>query len=116
MERFWPKVYKSQYKPLFAIILGTVGTWWVGLIFGFIVAAVQRKNGMPRVDLHIPLSTGCLATCIAVSTFGEAVQLAFDDGFLTVNLMHILAYFGGPPIVLYVLGAYISFHGQRRLM
>ena len=116
MERLYPSVYKKKVPWHFAVILGTLTTWWMGFIFGFIVAAMRQKNNMPLTQLHLPLSAGCLATCIVVSGLGEAVQSATADGFLTVALMHNFAYIGGPLIVLYVLGAYIKIYAQQRVM
>ena len=98
-RKYYPCVYKANNRVLYALLWGTVATWWVGLPLGAMWGLAARcGNGREKLgwrDLVRPAGVclGCmLATSLVVGLKDYAV---YGDTFSMVAAMHNASYMVG---------------------
>ena len=95
----YPYIYKSQSKILYALLWGTIATWWVGLPVGLLWAVAARYGDTTQkltwkdlVKLDAIVAGSMLATSLAV---GIDNYLSHHDSFRMVAAMHDTSYLTG---------------------
>jgi hypothetical protein len=96
-----------------AAIVGTLSTWWVGLIIGTILGVVGliHINGVRMLNLTLKALVLTIAIALVTGVFGFAVGKALtviglsnwtfpenileQDNFLVVGTIHNFSYVGG---------------------
>ncbi|USE35098.1 hypothetical protein [Endozoicomonas sp. SCSIO W0465] len=97
--RYFPSVYHSESRVLYALLWGTIATWWVGLPIGGLSALSARiSSDAPKMtwhDLVYPVAT-MLGTNLAVALVtGGLTYLVSGSTFWTVAYMHNSSYLSG---------------------
>ena len=77
--------FPTESPTLLALTFGILATWWVGLIFGLLVAAVTRAGSWPKFEAADLLpAIACLLTVMAVASILAGVtgyRIAEGGGF-----------------------------------
>ncbi|OJW70825.1 MAG: hypothetical protein BGO68_02335 [Candidatus Amoebophilus sp. 36-38] len=106
----FPFIYRTNNKILYALLWGTIATWWVGLPLGIICGIAARCNSKKLTwhNLMKPMSlfsVGMLTTSIIV---GLLNYVNYKDSFEMVAVMHQTSYITG--IVGGILMAYYLYN------
>lgn len=95
----FPYIYKSQNKILYALLWGTIATWWVGLPLGLVWAVAgrcgddkQKLNWKDLISLDSILMGSMLLTSLSI---GIGDYLSNHDSFKMVATMHETSYLAG---------------------
>ena len=114
--RYFPFVYNSESRVLYALLWGTIATWWVGLPIGGLSALSARiSSDAPKMDWHdlvYPVAT-MLGTNLAIALVsGGLTYLASGSSFQTVAAMHNSSYLfgiiGGILLPLYIYSSRLN--------
>jgi hypothetical protein len=131
-ERFGFDEYGHDTPRLTASIIGAWSTWWFGLIFGFIFAAVAYSQ--PTLKLMVEsiykatFATLCTTLCVGligllygwsgISGFSAPccppLEINNPESFAAVSEMHNFSYMGG--IFGIVIGVIYQIRSKRAVM
>jgi hypothetical protein len=117
-----PPLIDSRSPTLLALAWGIVGTWWVGLILGLLIAASARLGGRPKLearDLLAPVAAVMAGSALGATLAGLAALLGLSLGwiatpeawrntlapeihrrFLVTAWIHLASYVGGATLAL----------------
>lgn len=108
----FPFVYETNSPILYALLWGTIATWWVGLASGVVVASSARiGSSVPKLtwdELLVPVATTMGATLAMSLLVGAFSALTGSDSFDTVANMHSAAYTAGAVFSLALAGYTIT--------
>ena len=98
-KRHYPFVYHSESKLLYALLWGTIATWWLGLSLGVVTAVAARASSSHKkpgwYDLMPTLSILMLGSLITSASYGLITYIGSSDTFMTVENMHSFSYTSG---------------------
>jgi hypothetical protein len=96
-RKSFPFIYQSNNKILYALLWGTISTWWVGLPIGILWGIAARSNSeqLGWRDLIKPMlvfSSGMLTASVICGLVSYA---SHKDSFKMVAIMHEASYITG---------------------
>ncbi len=118
----FPLVYRSNSKVLYALLWGTISTWWVGLPIGIGVGMAARcgtyREKIDYKKVIVPMVIflgGLLAGSIGVGLISYGIN---KNSFMMVADMHIASYvlgaIGGAGMVFYTYKSR-PIYGKRKI-
>ncbi|WP_257265972.1 hypothetical protein [Endozoicomonas sp. ONNA2] len=94
--RYFPRVYNSESPVLYALLWGTIATWWVGLPLGVLAAISARLNASaPKMtwdELAYPVATMLGINLALALITGGFTYLISGSSFSAVAAMHNSSY------------------------
>jgi hypothetical protein len=114
-RKYFPYIYKSNNKVLYALLWGTLGTCWVGLPLGLIWAVAARYGDAQKLTWHDLMKWDAILTgsMLATSlTMGIVDYLIYRDSFSMVAAMHHTSYTAG--ILGGIMTAFFIYHLRNK--
>jgi hypothetical protein len=106
-KKYFPEIYRKNNKILYALLWGTIATYWVGIILGIICGISARCNSQKITWRNLLIPCIIFSSTLLISTliFGLVTYSNSKNNFLTANYMHNWSYFAGG-----VLGLIFTFY------